>query len=284
LSTNGSFDAGVSALDPFVDIVYVDNDTVEYARSINSGLTYLPPVALSAAGGFYEEPRVARGPSGLVAVAWIDATDILKYRVRVSTDGGVSFGAVKTFSANLNFAYESIAVAAGAGVVYVGYAATDTKLVSRRSTDGGASWGAAITATNAYVGQDAVSLVADGTHAYFGYSRKNPNVAGAGTVRYRRTTNSGASWSSEKMLASSTWNTGSPSLFLQNSVLRAVYHRHRSTGFSVYYQQSGNGTSWSSAESVDTSGCCPYVTYAGKIIVLFTRGTTTANAVVRRGT
>jgi hypothetical protein len=283
LSTNGGFDADVSALDPFVDILYTDNDTVEYARSVDGGMTYLAPVALSGSAGFWEQPRISRGPSGLVVAGWIDGFTS-KYKVRISTNGGVTFGATKTFNSNLMNATEAIAVAAGDGVVYVGYASTDSKLVIKRTADGGATWSAAVTATNAYTGDEEIDLAASGTHAYFAYSRRNPSVANAGTVRYRRTINSGASWSSEKNLAPSAWDTTSPSVSLESSVLRAAYHRHRTSGFSVYYQQSSTGTSWSSAELVDSSACCPHVTYASKIIVLMSVGAGSFNAAVRTGT
>ena len=84
-----------------VDVVWVNqNGRVRYARSEDRGSTFKPSVALSATGTDATDVSVSRGPGGLVAVAWNGCSggcDREFVRVRVSDDGGASFGPEKIF-------------------------------------------------------------------------------------------------------------------------------------------------------------------------------------------
>jgi hypothetical protein len=72
-----------------VDVVWVNkNGRVRYARSTNSGASFRPTVALSPEFIKVRSPKVARGPNGLVVVAWTQ--QFAEVHARISTNGGAS--------------------------------------------------------------------------------------------------------------------------------------------------------------------------------------------------
>ncbi len=274
LSTNG-YDAAISGVDPYVDAVWTQHNRVRYARSSNGGVSFDPSVALTNKN-FPINLSVARGPGGLVIAAWQNGNNNT-IRTRVSTDGGVSFGPPTAFASHVQDM--GTTVAAGDGVVYLAYKTRATELQVTRSTDGGVSWSSPVTVTtNAYGVFDNMAVTASGTHAYLAYTILN---ASRSQVVFRRTIDSGTSWSSEMALAPTSWKTATPDINLQGGVVRAVYERHTSAGYGVYYQQSSNGVSWASPELVDASGFDPFVTKAGNLVVLYTVGA--GDATVRTG-
>jgi len=260
----------IAGRDPHVDVVWSHRGRVIYARSDDDGATFGPHMRLSGRN-FAGDLSVARGPGGLVVVAWQNGhTD--KIKVRVSTDGGDSFGAATTFNSHAQDM--GTAVAAGNGVAYIAYKTKPSRLVVRRSTDGGASWSSATVATtDGYGINDQLTLTASGSVAYLAYATNNSYHPAFGAIRYRRTLDSGASWSAERNIAPPKWKTGFPDISLQGSKLRAVFARKTSTGYGVYYRQSGNGLHWSTIERVDGHNALdPAVTWAGNIIVVFEQG------------
>ena len=53
-----------------VDVTWLWNGRVHYAHSTDTGATFGDYVALSPLNGHAFDPRVARGPGGVVAIAW----------------------------------------------------------------------------------------------------------------------------------------------------------------------------------------------------------------------
>lgn len=264
-STDG-YDSAISGLNPFVDLVWAENGQVMYVKSLDSGANYGLPLPLSPTGGSPTDLSVARGVNGVVVVAWQNGTT-KAIKARVSTDEGVTFGNTATISSS-RIQYMGTSVAVGYGVIYVAYKTTASKIKIKRSTNGGSSWSSPVgVTTTGYGVRDQFAITAEGTNAFIAYAVKHPNFAGSAAVRYRRTVNSGSSWSAEKNLAPATWKTSEPAITLQNGVVRACFTRDGGPG-GIYYRQSSNGTTWSASESVSTVGHDPSVGYAGKIVVL----------------
>jgi len=267
-----------------VDIVWMDEDpgtgnVLRYRRSVDSGATFAASLDL-ATGNYNEDyfsPNVARLGS-VVAVAWEDYEQSL-VRIRVSTDGGASFGSTTDLAIESKVTGARPAVAVGNGVIYAVYFIDATHVDMRRSLDNGTTWTSAIELAadaSPYDNTDAISLTASGTHAYLAYA------ATSGTskwVRYRRTINKGATWTSAVDLSSPS-GAGSyhPYIFLKSNVVRVVYFECTVSncarnGAVVRYRQSSNGKTWTAPETVSTSGpiwADPYgVGYAGRVIVLY---------------
>jgi hypothetical protein len=282
LSTDG-YESAIAARGAKVDVVWISNNRVRYARSTNGGASFAAPVALSPSGGGAEMPSVARGPDGRVAVVWNDWI-AGKVRVRVSTDGGSSFRKAKTLVTSMAWG-PMPSVAIGKGVIYVAYYIDETRLRMRRSTDSGTTWAAAVTVTNGGFDYAGSSLTAAGTQAYIGYTVFDSTGPRA---MYRRTTDKGKSWSSAAQLAGAGFQ---PQLALQGGVVRAVFGtcdaNCEATG--LKYRQSADGISFTAAETLATPSTTVFewpdgLTFAGRVIVISTSSTeVTADVQVRTG-
>jgi hypothetical protein len=171
--------------------------------------------------------------------------------LRVSIDGGATFGAASILSTTATD--EAMAVAVGNGVIYVAYSNGFSDLRIKRSTNDGTSWSSS-TMLSSNLFDDDYKLAADGTHAYIAYT-----VVGKGsafsTLKYRRTINSGGTWGSAGNMASTSWSTEGPALALSGGILRAAFTRcipdiDVCDPTLVYYEQSSTGTSWGTAQRV----------------------------------
>jgi hypothetical protein len=266
-----------------VDIVWWDGgfttpgvSLLRYRHSSDSGTTFPAPIDL-ATGSYpadFYVPAVARR-GDVVAAIWEDHQPGL-IRVRVSTNGGISFGAA-TDLATLSADGAWPVIAVGNGVIYAAYFADDTHVNMRRSLDNGTTWEPAVElAADAYSGNlKALSLTASARHAYLAYAAQG---GGSKWVRYRRTINLGASWTPAADLSDPSGNKEyQPSIDLHSGVVRVVYVEclistcNRSV---VKYRESSDGTTWTPAETASlttTRWAVPDgVGYAGQVIVLYT--------------
>jgi len=275
----------VAARGANVDAVWETNDRVRYARSTNGGVSFGSSVALSPRGRLVQSPAVARGKAGLVVVAWLQAQTVpccdgpWNVRVRVSSDGGASFGAAATVGQGWG-----PVVAAGKGVAYVAHEAivgSRRGLSISRSTTGGDSWEPPF--TFAYVGNllgagGSPTLTAAGSVAYVGYAEAvevndehGDLVSFTNWVRYRRTGDRGKTWSPARNLTSSA--TGSraanPVFSMRGGVLRTAF----TDDVAIYYRQRPEGGSWS-APQLAVSDNAGYETpvgigFASRVVIAF---------------
>ena len=265
-----------------VDVVWHEHAlgtaAVRYRRSTNSGVSYGSSIALaSLAEHDWTIPRVARNAAGIVAVAWFEGM-AAAIKVRVSIDGGATFGSVQTLSA-VAPSYDPIpAVAVGNGVIYVAYYTDDDSVQLRRSTNNGVSWlGAQTIANNASIfpNLQALTMTAVGAKAYVGYTVDDGTHV---NTRYRATTNSGSTWGSAQNLSPVGTNPSIiPVLRLSGGVLYGAYSQCMdatcNTSAVMYRSKPASG-SWSapvqashaSPDWADPQG----VGRAGRIIVLYT--------------
>lgn len=240
-----------------------------------------------------QAPAVGRGPAGVVAVSWQQANRVpccdapWPIRVRVSTDGGVTFGTSKT----LAYGWEPL-VAVGDGVVYVAVS-SPTSMSIHRSTDGGATWTASAEFPLSTYGTAGKSITAVGKVAYVAYgdyvisdddNDANPST---GWVRYHRTSDRGKTWSAGTNLTSSAKGSGAndPVLSLKSGVLRVIYQR---PGEVVVYRQRPEGGSWTAEQQVSPGAGYERpagVGHATRTVVLYTAESASAeNVFVRTGT
>jgi hypothetical protein len=275
LSGNGG-EPAVSGRGIKVDVVWRQDATsaqvIRYARSADGGASFPTSVALSSSLGSGWFPKVARGPDHRVAVTWFDNSDYLNptIRVRVSRDGGVSFGRETILASGL-VSDNGPAVAVGKGVIFVAY--TDGGVLRvRRTTDSGTSWSSARVIARGVSGEP--SITAAGATAYVAYTA-SPNGA-----RYVRTTDRGATWSSPGYVSPRAGKPAfRPEISLRHGVVRVVFTRFVDLATrerAIYYRESTDGLDWTKAQRVSVSAtpnAWPLgVGFAGKIVVLYAGG------------
>jgi hypothetical protein len=268
-------DAAIASYGSKIDVAWIEDGTVVYTRSDDGGRTLHRVRHLSPEYEPYPEAvDVARGPQRVVAVIWFDDiywTDQLAIRTRVSTDGGRTFGEANVLWESTGWQWVEPSIAVGDGVIYAAYVRSG-KLLLRRSMDLGAHWNAPQTLAQGDVMD--VAMVAAGSTAYVAFT-KGPRFDQR--VHYRGTNDAGATWTPPSSLSPAGADPSRfPHLSIDAGVIRAVFEQCLDAECSqsdVYYRESTNGLTWTSAESV-TEGLGRYewpagVT-AGPPIVLYT--------------
>lgn len=273
LSSNGG-EPAISGRGVKVDVVWRQDATsaqvIRYARSADGGASFAASVALSSSLGSGWFPKVARGPDHRVAVTWFDNSDYLNptIRVRVSRDGGVSFGRETILASGVSD--NGPAVAVGTGVIFVAW--TDGGVLRvRRTTDSGATWSPARVIARE-VGEP--SITARGATAYLAFT-SSPNGA-----RFARTTDHGSSWSSPGYVSPRNGKPAfRPEISLHHGVVRVVFTRFVDLATrerAIYYRESTDGTRWTKAERVSVSATPSVsplgVAFAGNVAVLYAGG------------
>jgi hypothetical protein len=279
----------IAGRDSAVDVVWRHGDgRLRYRRSTDGGQSYEPSIVLSKAGTFAWRPEVARGAGGLVAVLW-ETSGTGRIRVRVSTDGGLSFGAARLIATEGEENDTDLAIANGA--IVAAYGLTGNRVRIRRSVDQGVTWQPPVAITgNAGFGD--LSLAAAGKEVVIGFTGSNPTAGEFSQVRYRRSTDRGASWAKVRPLAPADMTTSNPDLSVKGGIIRAVFERC-TTEFDIcvnariLYRQSADGRTWTAPERVSPAsigeGIDGAVTYAGAIVVVYT-GWDVDKVFARRGT
>jgi len=270
-----------------VDAVWIekvsDPDTAEvrYARSSDRGASFPSShVFASPSAGYPLDLSIARGNDATVAIAWTTKQGSWSIiRVRVSADGGDTFGPSATLATGLA---RDVKIAIGDGVIYAAFVARTSNgsrsVYVRRSFDGGSTWSARRKlGAKVYNGfsldvSTAPTLTAEGADAYLGFMSGVPD----GRVRlfFRGTADAGDSWTPVRRLTGPLSYNPRAEMTLQDGVLRVAYARcgNRFCDWqTIRYKESADGTHWSDSELVGYSDVQPWVAgvgRAGKVMVM----------------
>ncbi|HYI22425.1 MAG TPA: sialidase family protein [Candidatus Limnocylindrales bacterium] len=252
-ATRDSWARSISSYGTAVDVAWLEdsaNRGIRYSRSLDGGVTFSPSISLSGGSGSY--PDVARGPNGLVVVAW-NAFNKGKLFIRVSHDGGATFDSKRALWSGHYDHNPSFSVAVGDGIVYAGVGLPGEGVLVRKSI-GGSSWSASTQLAYAGSGALGFQLVAEGQRVYLGYTK--PTATGSAPW-VRRSINGGATWSAGVKIAPGNDALAWPRMNLSGGVVRVTYGRTVTTTnpatTEVFYQQSSDGTTWSTPTSVSTT-------------------------------
>jgi hypothetical protein len=207
--------ASMSAYDNDVDIVDGANG-IRYFHSDDGGATFGPAMTLDAYSG---SAKVARGPNGIVAVTWTkQLRRNHKVFVRVSTDGGASFGTRTTLWEPGSF--RDTAVAVGDGMIYVVSGETNTTIKIRRSVDG-QSWTPSASLGQLYAGAgDRFNIAAENHEVYLVFDQASQ---GGMVAQYRHSVDSGASWTRRARLSTLGDLPSTPEIELSGGVARVAF-------------------------------------------------------------
>ena len=163
------------------------------------------------------------------------------------------------------------------------------EILFRRSTDGGATWGAAQRLTSNAGVSCSPSVAATSTNVYVAW--QDDTYGGNQEILFRRSTNNGTTWDPIRRLTNNAGFSQRPSVATSESNVYVVWSDNTPGGYEVFFRASGDGgASWgaiqrltnnagsSASPSITTSGSTVYVawqddTFDGNDEILFRRST-----------
>lgn len=232
---------------------YRDNADGEiyYKRSTNSGVTWTSDIRLTTDTYRSEEPSLCVTGSYLHLV-YRDSRDGFPngeiYYVR-STDNGITWEPEVrlSFESSHNSQYPSVAVSGTTvHVIWDDWRDGLPEIYYARSTDNGTSWDPETrltnTSSNCYL--PCVAVTGSMVHVVWGDSRWFQDE-----IYYKRSTNAGATWSTDIRLTNDPFGSFRPSVAVSDSFIHVVFYDTRDGppgACEVYYLVSTNrGVTWS---------------------------------------
>jgi len=232
-------------------------------RSTDGGTSWAPAMPLTILPDQVGPPTVAADSAGHVLVAWTDAATG-RIWTRASQDGGSTFGQPLTIGSTTLPSRSATPALDGApsaalgsgGIGYVAWSSGPTRILLRRTTDGGTTWSPVFTVDAAATGSVEPWVSADGPGVVVVYGA--PPARGRPTAIYlRRSADSGSHWTGRLVAASAATPLGAPAVTIKGLVMRLLYSQcvtGRCATTRLAYRQTGNGGSSWSAISFQTDG------------------------------
>jgi hypothetical protein len=244
-----------------IDVVWIrhggSGPEVKYRRSDDAGITWSDPQSLAGPRQGISLPRVARNADGTVAVVWHSPSR--DARIRVSTDGGTTFGGPialenRTYPPSVGMTRQAIIVAYRSESFVTGspiVTAAGWPIVYRRSTDDGKTWQPAHLFVRDAVGDPQVH--GSGRTFVIAVPRYvNGNVWIAGG----RSLDHGASWSRTQISRRGSPTSYDPVLSARGGIWRVAYQQCVSpcTHTVVRFRRSTDlGLTWSASTTAAES-------------------------------
>ena len=216
------------------------NYEIYYKRSTDSGINWSADLRLTNNSGVSYLPSLA--VSGLfVHVVWVDDRDTNReiYYKR-STDGGVSWGADRRLTNNIENSFYPFVTAFGSNLHLVWYDLRDysEQVYYKRSTDDGISWGTDIRLTynTPYALSPSITFNGLNVHVVWDDYRN-----GNDEIYYKRSTDGGITWGADIRLTINSADSKVPHIAISGSNVHVVWEDNRDTNREIYYKRSTDG-------------------------------------------
>jgi hypothetical protein len=235
-----------------VHVVWEDDKSgqseIYYKRSVNNGVNWLARVRMTWNPGFSWMPTIATDSGTGIHVAWNDdSPGNLEIFYKKSTDSGATWSALKRLTWNSGGSgAPCITADSGQGIHLVWYdnSSGNREIYYRKSTNSGNTW-SALTRLTWNSGESKFPVIAadSGSGIHLVWYDTSP---GNFEIFYKRSTDSGASWSALKRI---TWNSGpSAASYITTDSGTAVYIIWTDStlgNYDIFYKKStNNGSSW----------------------------------------
>ncbi|MFC2155425.1 IPT/TIG domain-containing protein [Acidobacteriota bacterium] len=252
-----------------IDLVWLDTSAafkqdIYFTRSTNNGSTWSSITNISNRDGAERgSPVIAVDSSGNINVAWIDNyTGDFMVMFNRSTNNGSTWGSnVNITDYSKDRGVTDIAMGS-TGDIYVlcDYftpsplpVISEDEIYFRRSTNNGATWGAAVnvsnTAAHSRNGRMAVDSIGDINLVW------NDDTPGNAEILFSRSTNSGTTWSWPLNISGNSGVSWTPDIAMDSAGnIHVVWVDSSSGVYEIYFSRStDNGATWSTAVNISNS-------------------------------
>ena len=250
---NLPYDPSIAVAGSVVHVVWTENpafqvDEIYYRRSTDGGNSWEADITINSTGAS-TNPSVTTSGS-VVIVVWLEDLPENKRDVytRYSTNSGISWGSVSGLTEVQNASFNPVVAVSGL-IVNVVWAderdanGPESEIYLKRSTTGGASWGADTRLTNA-TGQSwypSITAVGSTIHLVWEDRRNGNNNP---DIYYKRSTDDGVTWGNDMRISASD-NASKPSISAYGSVVHVVWEDSPYFNIDVYHRYSVNaGVNW----------------------------------------
>ncbi len=241
-----SHSASVAVSVSTVIVVWNDNRDghmeLFFIRSTDGGLSWGVETRLTTNDGFSSCNVVAAISGSVVHAIWNDARDgNNEVYYKRSTDGGISWGTDTRLTNNASDLYEPSIAVSGLFIHTVWYDNRDGnwEIYYKRSTNGGANWGADTRLSSTPIVSELTHVAASGSivHVAWQDDRHGNNKQ----IYYRRSTDGGTTWGSEVHLSDNAGYAAAPSITVSDLNVHITWQDNRNGNFEVYYKRSTDG-------------------------------------------
>lgn len=244
-----SYSPSIAVSGTVVHVVWTENpsypiENIYYRRSPDGGSSWEADVSINT-GGESTNPSVSTSGTTVV-VLWQEEIEQNNDEVysRYSTTGGISWGSpMRLTNAPYTSGFPCSAVS-GLIVNAVWHDerdanGTESEIYLKRSTTGGASWGADIRLTNAVNLSWYPSITAEGSTVHLVWEDRR-NGLNNPDIYYKRSSDMGINWGTDTRISVSS-NAGKPSISVSGSNVHVVWEDTPNFDFDIYSRYSVNG-------------------------------------------
>ena len=243
-----------------------DNLEISYKRSGNGGTSWSPNRRLTWTEGWSGCPAIAIDSNDALYVAWEDVITPGNSEIyfKKSPDGGATWNPAERITWTSSYSrFPALAIDSNDAVhaVWEDDTSGDYEIYYRKTTDGGATWGAAQRLTwNTGSSYFAAVAIDSSNHIHVAWHDLTPDYYYA-EIYSKRSTDGGAAWSPAQRLTWTSGNSVAAAIAIDSSGKISITYDDDTLGNSeVYYKRSTNGgATWSSAKRLTwTSGQSSY--------------------------
>ena len=222
-----------------------------YRKSTDGGATWSASKRITYNSGWSHGPVGVTDSSNHLHVLWRDdSTGVIEIYYKKSTDGGATWSVTKrltyTSAGIKGVPRMDIDTSNNLHAVWYDSRFGNEEIIYKRSTDGGATWSAQkrMTFTSGWSADNRVIIV-PGNDVYILYGDDTP---GNEEIFYKKSTDSGVTWSAPKRLTYSSGDSREPQLAFDSSLnLFLIYNDETPGNQEIFYKKSTNaGGTWSS--------------------------------------
>jgi len=224
------------------------NNEIYFRKSIDAGASWQASKRLTNTAGFSDTAKIAVNGSN-VYVAWNDNTpgtaDIYFKR---SADGGSTWQATKKITNNAGTSIRPDMACDSSSVYLVWYDNTtgNYEIYFRKSVDNGSTWQTAQQLTNSAGNSDYPHIAVGGSNVYVVW---DDETTGNLEIYFRKSTNGGSTWQTEKRLTFNSGQSSNPILARSGVNLYVAWTDGTPGNSEVYFRKSADGGStWQSSK------------------------------------